>query len=233
MEKRHYSNPQQLGYTANLLITRGILVHGSNSRYPAQAFTNTLGMSLLELLTSLALMGIFIGFTIFQFPSLVTKYKSRTDVDQFISIINIARHSAITRGINVTMCPLQQNIRPPYNPKCGKRNTWHNGTLVFTDKNLNRKIDREDEIIAQLSPLEDINIKWRAFRNRSYLRFTPKGLTEWQNGHFLFCPTGFNNLAQNKYAIQLVLNSAGRVYRSKDRDGDGIHEDVRGRPLLC
>jgi type IV fimbrial biogenesis protein FimT len=70
---------------------------------------------------------------------------------------------------------------------------------------------------------------WRSFRNRPYLVFQPTGLTDWQNGHFLFCPASGNA----RDARQVVLNPQGRLRQMTDRDGDGIVEDTSGRPVRC
>ncbi len=180
------------------------------------------GFTLVELLITLVIAGILFAFSFGALPDLVERQKARSVVDRFAAIVALARLSAITRNVTTILCPGQQD-------GCGSRNTWHQGTLVFADHNRNHQYDAEDEIIGQLPPMPEMRIQWRAFRARSYLRFTPKGVTDWQNGHFLFCPAEPNL----KLARQLVLNHAGRTYRTNDSNGDGIHEDARGRPIVC
>ena len=57
----------------------------------------------------------------------------------------------------------------------------------------------------------------------------PSGLTDWQNGNFLYCPQG----GDPRFARQIVINAQARVRHARDSDGDGIVEDARGRPVTC
>ena len=70
---------------------------------------------------------------------------------------------------------------------------------------------------------------WRSFRNRSYLMIRPSGLTDWQNGNFLYCPES----GDPRLARQIVINAQARVRHARDSDGDGIVEDARGRAVVC
>ncbi len=180
------------------------------------------GITLIELLVSVLLIAILLGMASVQWPALAAKRRLQADVDQFVSLISTARHTAIIKGVVVTLCPAAAD-------GCGSRNTWHNGTMAFEDLNGNRVIDGQDAVIRRLPRMPATRVAWRAFRNRGYLRFNPSGMTDWQNGHFLFCPVN----GDIRHARQLVLNFAGRVYLSNDADDDGVHEDVRGRPLEC
>jgi len=186
----------------------------------------------VELLAALTIAGIMLGFATLNMPDWIESQLTKTQLNEMASAIQTARQTALRYNVNVTMCPLQPApavTQSGHVPACGPRNTWHNGTLVFTDRNSNRIIDEEDRAIVQLQPLRDARIYWRAFRNRSYLRFTGRGITEWQNGHFLYCPDS----KQQRHFRQIVLNHAGRIYFSNDHDSDGVHEDRSGAPLSC
>ena len=103
------------------------------------------------------------------------------------------------------------------------------GTVAFVDYNNNKQIDEQDKLLGSIAQLTN-RVTWRSFRNRSYLKFVATGHTDWQNGHFKFCPEGTQDHALSR---QLVLNAAGRLYFSRDEDGDGLHEDVQGNDLTC
>ena len=136
--------------------------------------------------------------------------------------INYARHEAIVTNRHVVVCP-----RGEYG--CGPRDSWHRGAIVFADADRNGAFNGADVMLSQTTAIKSGRIYWRAFRSRSYLLFNPRGVTDWQNGHLLYCPGDRNP----RYARQLVLNVTGRTYASRDTDGDGVHEDVRGRDLRC
>lgn len=184
--------------------------------------THRRGFTLLELLVALAMAAIIMGFAVPGMQTLVENYQTKSALNDLRAGIHLARHTAINKNTNVIICPKQGNV-------CGPRNTWHTGALIFEDRDNNRAHSDGDVMVAQLNPITSGQIFWRAFRSRSYLQFTGSGLTAWQNGHLLYCP----NNGEPDQARQLILNVAGRTYPSQDRDGNGIHEDARGRDLQC
>jgi len=72
-------------------------------------------------------------------------------------------------------------------------------------------------------------VYWRSFRNRSYLQINATGLTNWQNGHLLYCPAN----GDVHFARAVIINAQGRVRNAADSNGDGIVEDANGDPLVC
>ena len=184
------------------------------------------GLTLVELLTTLAVAGILVATASGGAAHLVGQHRAGAAVNQMLGAIRFARHAAVTHRSPATLCPAdgaRQN-------KCGRRNTWHNGALVFLDENANGRFDGGDVLLRRLPPLgEGDRFYWRSFRNRSYLMIRPSGLTDWQNGNFLFCPRG----GDPRYARQIVINAQARVRHARDGDGDGIVEDARGRPVTC
>lgn len=185
------------------------------------------GFTLLELLTTLALAAILTAFAIPGMQSLVQKHQARSALQDLRAGIHLARQTAINKNVNVIICPRLQDAR--LQDTCGPRNTWHAGAIIFEDRDNSRTRTADDLIVGYLNPISSGRIYWRAFRSRSYLQFTGSGLTDWQNGNLLYCP---NNMDPT-LTRQLILNVAGRTYPSRDANGNGIHEDARGRDLSC
>ena len=94
--------------------------------------------------------------------------------------------------------------------------------MAFNDHNSDLQINGQDQVIGLL-PKEtvDIDVNWRAFRNRSYPRINKNGLTDWQNSRFIFRSADMNPMATR----QITVNSAGRIYPPYDYDADGFHQD--------
>lgn len=181
------------------------------------------GLSLIELLAALAIAGTLTGYALFWSAEWVAEKRANATVNSFAAAVHIARQSAIMDNVTVTLCPMAAD-------GCGPRNTWHAGATIFVDHDRDRRIDGRDHVIKTFANFTDgTRVYWRSFRNRSFLRFTGNGLTDWQNGNFLFCPEDNDP----RHARQLILNTAGRMYFSKDSNADGIHEDASGRPLAC
>jgi type IV fimbrial biogenesis protein FimT len=182
----------------------------------------TFGISLIELLLVLAISSILAAMAFKQMPAWINQLRADAALNSLRGGLNIARYTAIIKNVDVIVCPRNGRV-------CGPRNSWHQGTLVFEDHDADQAHTEGDIVVTQLPPITTGQVEWRAFRSRSYLRFTGRGMTDWQNGHLRYCPHD-GDLRQ---ARQVVLNYAGRTYASRDADGDGIHENVQGEPLVC
>ncbi len=181
------------------------------------------GLTLVELLTTLAVAGILVTAASGGATQLMEQHHAGAAVNQMLGAIRFARHAAVTHRAFVTLCPASK-------ARCGRRNTWHNGALVFLDRDANGRFDGSDVLLRRMPPLRDGDrFYWRSFRNRTYLMIRPSGLTDWQNGNILYCPQG----GDPRFARQIVINAQARVRHARDSDGDGIVEDARGRPVAC
>lgn len=178
----------------------------------------------MELLTTLAVAGILVTAASGGAAHLVDHHRAGAAVNQMLGAIRFARHAAVAHRSPATLCPADEAAR------CGRRNTWHNGTLVFLDGNANGRFDGDDVLLRRMPRLrEGDRFYWRSFRNRTYLMIRPSGLTDWQNGNLLYCPAS----GDPRFARQIVINAQARVRHARDSDGDGIVEDARGRPVQC
>ena len=183
------------------------------------------GLTLVELLTTLAVAGILVTAASGGATQLVDHHRAGAAVNQMLGAIRFARHAAVSHRSAATLCPADGP-----RSSCGRRNTWHNGTLVFLDRNANGRFDGSDVLLRRMPRLgEGDRFYWRSFRNRSYLMIRPSGLTDWQNGNLLYCPAS----GDSRFARQIVINAQARVRHARDGDGDGIVEDARGRPVRC
>ena len=209
------------------------------------------GLTLVELLTTLAVAGILVASASGGAALLIEQHRASAAVNQMLGAIRFARHAAVTHRSPVTLCPAgAQSLQPgsprgnpsnmslqpgsprgnPSNMSCGRRNTWHNGALVFLDRNANGRFDGKDVLLRRMPRLQEGDrFYWRSFRNRTHLMIRPDGLTDWQNGNLLYCPES----GDPRFARQIVINVQARVRHARDSDGDGIVEDARGRPVAC
>lgn len=188
------------------------------------------GFSLIELLLTLSIVLLVGGYALHGGIDISREHKINGLQETFINLLFSARNAAITHNAEVIVCPVDTaRTTATDRPSCGKRNNWHLGVLAFADINSNRHLDNDEAIVAQLPSFSGVSIRWRAFRNRSYLRFTPQGLTDWQNGNFLFCAA----VHQPQLARQVTINHAGRLYTAEDYDLDGVFEGRDRLPLVC
>jgi len=182
------------------------------------------GLSLVELLVAVAVAATLTGLAVPPFRDFVERHRSVAAINTLVGAVQLARQSAVMLRTQVIVCP-----RRPEGG-CGSHDDWPNGALVFADRDRNAGFGSADDLLRASPPWpEGSHVRWRSFRNRPYLTFTPTGLTAWQNGHFLYCPPD----GDARFARLIVLNPQGRLRQAADRDGDGVVEDAQGRPVTC
>ena len=181
------------------------------------------GLTVGELLTALAVAAVLAGTAIPGMTVLITRQQADAAVEQMARAIQFTRSQAVHRRVMATLCPGR-------GPQCGRRDSWHDGAMVFVDTNANGNRETDEPVLHRLAPLPDgYRVRWRSFRNRKSLSMRPDGTTDWQPGNMVVCPPN----ADVRNARQLVVNAQGRVRRSRDQDGDGVVEDAKGRPVSC
>ena len=181
------------------------------------------GLTIVELVSVLAIMTILTGLMIPSFTGIHSRSKATAGINWIIGAVNFARHAAINRRVTTTLCP---SSGPDLT--CGGK--WHDGVIVFADHNVNAKMDGKDYLIERIPNLNfDGTLKWRAFRNRQYLQMTELGYTNYQNGNFVYCPPDRNL----KFARQIVINVQGRARVVHTRNSDGLMVDRKKKLLRC
>ena len=181
------------------------------------------GITLVEILTTLAVAATLTGLAVVPMADLISRHRSAAAMNQMIGAVAFTRNAAITHRTTATLCPGANN-------QCGTRNHWHEGAMTFADANHDGRRGRDEAVLrAYPAMAEGARMYWRSFRNRSYLQITARGLTNWQNGHLLYCPPD----GDVRYARQVIINAQGRARVATDIDGDGIIEDAQGRDLVC
>jgi type IV fimbrial biogenesis protein FimT len=180
------------------------------------------GFTLIELLVVIALSSILLGLGLPAFDTMIERNRATTVVNWLVGSIVFSRNSALLRHTMVTLCPSTDGAT------CG--GAWQDGSIAFTDHNADRQINGRDILLKRfISPTQGGNIRWRSFRNRRYLQMTSSGMTNYQNGNFVYCSEDRNP----RFSRQIVINIPGRPRVTHDRDSDGLIEDRYGRPLRC
>ncbi|MGJ8690152.1 MAG: GspH/FimT family pseudopilin [Gammaproteobacteria bacterium] len=180
------------------------------------------GFSLVEMILTLAIVGILISLSVPNLTSLLRQNEVSIMQKTLILHVNLAKSSAANSGHIVTLCPSSNGA------ECA--GSWTQGSMLFIDKNANRRVDPEDRILRiRRQDISHGKLEWRAFGRRQYLQFNPIGYLLHQNGSFTYC----DNSGDPTLTRQLVVNSVGRVRIALDSDGDDIREDSRGRAIRC
>ena len=162
------------------------------------------GFSLIEFLVSLAILSITLTLGIGDFASLRANLKMSCKVNALFHVIHEARHTALTRGSDITLCPAQ-------NGQCLDTREWHQGWLMFanTDGDSPPRIDPGEPILTRGEPARGLRIS--ANRNAFVLRPFGRRAT---NGTLIFCDLQGRTLSR---AIAVSYTGKPRTKHSSAR----------------
>lgn len=175
------------------------------------------GWTLIELLATLCISSLLLGFGINGFSSIQERSQARTAINRLAVGIHDARHLALTQRKVITLCPTLDQLN------CHK--DWDAALMLFSgDPTSNSK-----RIYRHYPANPKGKTTWRAFRQDNKLQMNVNGLTLAYNGTFIYCPASGN--ARNARA--LILNKSGRARLAEDLDGDGIPDITKGESVVC
>ena len=157
------------------------------------------GFTLVELLVTLAITILLTGLAI---PSLRETLHDNTigsGRSQLTTLLNLARSTAIRRGLSVTLCPSDDGSA------CSDDwRGWHRGMLLFEDPNRNRQRDVGEAVIRRQESQPQLII--HSSPGRRSIRYSPDGAAWGSNLTLRICSRA--GRGRNR---ALVLYGTGRV----------------------
>ncbi len=174
------------------------------------------GITLLELLVSIAVMGIMAATAI---PSLTNFIKNSRQSSSLINLrsdLYLARSAAIKYNHYVVICPSNKG-----NDNCSGSADWENGWMVFVDINKDGECKSSDgkcedggKIIKTGEGITSTDLKIRGYKHRNYkIRYDPEGFSYAFNGTIVACDDRGTEKARG-----LVINNTGRVRSTNKKD---------------
>lgn len=169
------------------------------------------GLTLVELLSTLAVALLLLAVGIPGWAQLTRGNAVNTERNHMMATLARARHSAVHLQHYVTICPSldQKNCLADHT-------VWHEGYMVFVDKDGDRKLEDEDRLL-QVSQPNKKGLAMHTSTGRKTIRFNPLG-TSGSSLTMSFCAK--DNAEQNK---AVILHGAGRARLSDTRpDGTAV-----------
>jgi len=176
--------------------------------------TRSRGFSLIQLISILGIFASSLSLAIPRWTGLIQSNNVQSSRAEMMTLLNYSRSKAVLMGKPVTLCPTsdQENCNNDFT-------LWHEGYMVFSDRNGNRSRD-SGEPILQLSKLQHKGIKIHSSTGRRSIRFDTDGSAWGSNLTLRFCTT---NRIQNNRSI--LLYGTGRPRFSRYLSN--------GDPVIC
>lgn len=190
-----------------------------------------LGLTLIELLVTVAVIAIIVLIGLPRFQSLMESNRMTASLNRLSGDLNFARSEAIKRGQMVTVCGSD-------NASSCDTNLWEKGWIVFVDTNRDGQYtaNTSDSLlrISQALP-PGLTLRPTYFDSLAHVEFLPDGQLRDENndgtahGTFRVCPQDKNA----KHALALNVNNLGRISIAIDTTNDGIVNDVTNADISC
>lgn len=180
---------------------------------------NQIGLSLLELISSLSIISILGASAVPSLQQALTRSEGKSIAAIVRRSAAAARHHAITNEQSVTLCGVNEN------GVC-QRNQLQQ-LIIFLDVNRNRQVDPGEHLFHAFDVSTENILSLRASFRRNYIQFNEDGSAS-QAGSFIYCASA--TPTANK---RVTVSMSGRTYLGRDNNGDGVVELTNGQPISC
>jgi type IV fimbrial biogenesis protein FimT len=172
------------------------------------------GLTLIELISTLALGAMLLGIGIPSFLQLAGSNQQTAEINSFVRHLNLARSSAVKTGRDHVLCPSNDLSH------CADQVGWQAGFILFEDRNENGTRERDETLEHVNRPTGKFAIDMHASSGRTYITFRADGRSYGSNLTLTFCdPEG------DVPPKAVILSNSGRARISRTR--------VDGSPLVC
>jgi type IV fimbrial biogenesis protein FimT len=169
------------------------------------------GITLPELLISLAVVSTLTVGAGNMMARFFQESRMATEVNNFVTILHLARSEAVKHGGRVVVCPSRDGNN------CGNSKDWNTGWLLFRSDD--RERDADEPLLQTGNPLQS-GITMHSGNHRKRIVYQQDGSSGGTNSSFTFCDS--RKLARPRV---ICLSNIGRPRLSLTR--------CNGKPVDC
>lgn len=167
--------------------------------HPRHLAGHSRGLTLIELIISLAILVVLLAIAVPSFKSLAASTRLTASKNQLILGLQRARSEALSRGRDVVLCPSLDGRR------CVDDSDWSHGWLLYVDNNRNSRFDAiETLLLSQTMDAENVSINGN--HGRRQITYRNLGESAGANATFVLCSRMRPDLGG-----QVIVANSGRV----------------------
>ena len=179
------------------------------------------GFTLIELIVTLALIGLLAGLASNSWTSLISSTRHTGVINDTHRMFALARSYSVTQRVLTTICPLSASLTCTDN--------WNNPVSVFPDRDNDKRPDG-----ARIHKVFDLakghSKLYSRTAGRGYFQLSPNGMSHGTMGSLVVCSLSGGDSAEISY---LALNIGGRLRHLRDDNGDRVIKLPWGVSLTC
>ncbi|MFC4701857.1 GspH/FimT family pseudopilin [Glaciecola siphonariae] len=176
------------------------------------------GVTLLEMLITLAIAAIILTLVAPNIQSILTRNKITAEINEMSGLLQFARFTAIDEQTNTIVCPTSDFLA------C--TNDWDSPKMVFIDDNANGTRDDADEPLLLSS--QSISATNTMTSSENSIVFFDSGAAS-AAAEITICP----NSNDATFARALLVSLQGRTRVAVDNNNDGVVEIASGAAISC
>lgn len=161
------------------------------------------GLTLIELLMTLAIIATMIAAAAPAFGNLIHSTQAQTSRSALTTALNTARIFAASKTAHVVVCPSRDQ------QYCGHTTEWQHGWLIFIDADEDGLRDPAEELLG-VGEAQPDGVAIVSTAGRTRVDYRPDGSAPGSNVTFTVC-----DRRRRDEATALVINNAGRVRSGK------------------
>lgn len=180
------------------------------------------GLTLLELLTTLAVVAILLSAAVPGFRHLTINNQLVSQTNELAGALNLARNEAVTRNRTVSICQSSDGA------SCGGTGKqWGQGWLLFVNRDADRPavVDPGEEVLRRGAPIRPGYSLRTDAAYATFLSYDPSGQPH-APGRFVLCRD--SDLTRSRV---LFVTVTGHAYLGRDGNHNRIPEDSDGNDV--